>query len=392
MRDTTMALAVAVLLFGACDGEGAGAGLGADGSTLEEADGAAGDAGAQGGQGGGSSESGDTTGSGTSDALAGGTGAGSGDSSTGPGGGTGGHPAVDGGTAGGSATGSGTTPGDTADSGAGGQQGASDTGTVEGPDLPHFSFFVTSYESIQELSGSVNGFGGDLRFGETGPGAGLRGADAMCAVIAEVSMPGASAKKWRAFLSVTADESGQQVDAIDRVGEGPWYDRVGRLVAMTKADLISERPKGADAAILNDLPNEWGVPNHQPDPTKPKVDNHDTLTGSNAQGRLFGATATCKDWTTSDGSTANGKPRVGHTWPTQTGGGGPGGGPGGGKPGGGGGPSGGDGSMAHWISALNEAGCGAGVNLIESGGPPPGSTTVGAGGGYGGFYCFALVP
>lgn len=390
MRDATRAVVVAALLFGACDGDGADAGLGVDGSAFEGADGAAGDAGggeATGGESGGGKPAADAQGS-VSDSQAGSAGGGAGDAPTGAGGDSTGDPAADAGTASSGAGGTDTGPGGTSDGGASG--GTADAGATA--DLPHFSFFVTSYESIQELSGSVNGFGGDLRFGESGPGAGLRGADAMCAVIAEMSMPGAAAKQWRAFLSVTADESGAQVDAIDRVGEGPWYDRVGRLVALTKADLISERPKGADAAILNDLPNEWGVPNHQPDPTKPKVDNHDTLTGSNAQGRLFSATATCKDWTTSDGSTANGKPRVGHTWPTQTGGGGPGGGPGGGKPGGGGGPSGGDGSMAHWISALNEAGCGAGVNLIESGGPPPGSTTVGAGGGYGGFYCFALMP
>ena len=95
--------------------------------------------------------------------------------------------------------------------------------------LPHFSFFVTSLESMRELSGSQDGFGGDLRFGETGPGAGLRGADKLCATIADKSMPGSSAKGWRAFLSATADEHGVQVDAIDRIGEGPWYDRVGRL-------------------------------------------------------------------------------------------------------------------------------------------------------------------
>jgi hypothetical protein len=31
------------------------------------------------------------------------------------------------------------------------------------------------------------------------------------------------------------------------------------------------------------------------------------------------------------------------------------------------------------------------VNLVQSGGPGS-MTTVGAGGGYGGFYCFALTP
>ena len=43
--------------------------------------------------------------------------------------------------------------------------------------LDRFSFFVTSLKAILELSESDSGFGGDLRFGMTGPGAGLRGAD-----------------------------------------------------------------------------------------------------------------------------------------------------------------------------------------------------------------------
>jgi len=64
--------------------------------------------------------------------------------------------------------------------------------------LDPFSFFVTSIVALQDLSGSQAGFGGDLRFGETGPGAGLRGADKLCATIAERSMPGASGKRWRA--------------------------------------------------------------------------------------------------------------------------------------------------------------------------------------------------
>lgn len=38
---------------------------------------------------------------------------------------------------------------------------------------------------------------------------------------------------------------------------------------------------------------------------------------------------------------------------------------------------------------MNAPGCGTGVNLSESGNS---GTTVGAAGGYGGFYCFALTP
>lgn len=265
-------------------------------------------------------------------------------------------------------------------SGGGGAGATSSTGSAStgGGSAPagNFSFFVTSLRAMQELSGSESGFGGDLRFGETGQGAGLRGADKICATIAERSMPGAGSKQWRAFLSAVAGEDGSQVNAIDRIGEGPWYDRLGRLVANTKADLLHDRPEGADPAIKDDLPNEDGVPNHAPDPTQGEVDNHDILTGTNDQGTLYSAASTCNDWTGAAGDIASeGRPHVGHSWPRY------------------GGPSMPGGSnMANWMSSLDEAGCAPGVNLIEMGGPQPGSTTVGSGGGYGGIYCFALTP
>ncbi len=246
--------------------------------------------------------------------------------------------------------------------------------------LPRFSFFVTSLRALQELSGSQNGFGGDLRYGETGALAGLRGADRICAAIAERSMAGAGAKGWRAFLS--AANGGSPVHAIDRVGAGPWYDRLGRLFANNTSEFLGFRPTTTDAAIRNDFPNEDGVPNHRPDPTRGEVDNHDTLTGSNAQGRLYNATATCLDWTSAMGNrTLEGRPRVGHSWPRT-------GGP---RPGGGGATGNSDG-YGHWISSLDEAGCAPGVSLIEMGGPILSMPTVGSGGGYGGFYCFALQP
>lgn len=238
-----------------------------------------------------------------------------------------------------------------------------------------FSFFVTSLQGLQRLSNNAAGFGGDLRFGETGAGAGLRGADKICATLAEDSLPGAGQLTWRAFLSATDDGSGNQVDAIARIGDGPWYDRLGRLFAPSKADLMHTRPANGDATIANDFPNEDGVPNHDPDGTG-NVDNHDMLTGSTTSGTLYGANATCLDWTGGTGNkSTEGQPRVGHSWPRNIGGGG-----------------GGGGGMDHWMSSLTESGCAPGINLIETGGPNPNSNTVGSGGGYGGFYCFAVTP
>ena len=62
-----------------------------------------------------------------------------------------------------------------------------------------------------------------------------------------------------------------------------------------------------------------------------------------------------------------------------SGGGGEAGGPGGGMP-------------EPWMSTLDEAGCRAGINIVETGPPNLLVPTVGSGGGYGGIYCFALTP
>jgi len=315
-----------------------------------------------------------------------------------------------------------------------GDASQADTPNDASGEAERFSFFVTSWAAMQRLSGSPAGFGGDLRFGKAD---GLSGGDEICRVIAESSLPGSGAKGWRAFLSVTKGPDGQPVHAIDRVGEGPWYDRRGRLVALTKADLVQSRPAGADALIANDLPNEDGVPNHAPEGEQ--VDNHDILTGSDGNGRLYSMdwSHNCHDWTSAVGS--DGQPRVGHSWTRQGGAGGGPDGPGGPVPmggdlpdgattismdgapplggdsgdggrmtscmpgaemmdgppadggvciGGNGGPGGGE----SWISTLDEAGCAPGADLIEKGPPDPRNPTVGSGGGYGAIYCLALTP
>jgi hypothetical protein len=192
---------------------------------------------------------------------------------------------------------------------------------------------------------------------------GLSGADKICSTIAEQSMPGSSVKQWRAFLSVTAGPNGTPVNAIDRVGTGPWYDRLGRLVANTKQDLLSARPSSAATAIKNDLPNETGTPNHYANGSA--VDNHDVLTGTNTSGGIGSATraSTCNDWTSSTGST--GKPQIGHSWPrTLT-------------------------QATNWVSDHTAPGCAAGVNTGNQNGS---GSCVGCSGGYGAIYCFALTP
>lgn len=229
-----------------------------------------------------------------------------------------------------------------------------------------FSFFLTSMAGILRLAGSPKGFGGDLRFGKAD---GISGADEICRQLAESGYPGAGCKTWRAFLSATKGPNGMPVNAIDRVGSGPWYDRIDRMVAMTKEDLLQDRPRGADPAIINDLPNEFGVPNHNPD-GKGNVDNHTTLTGTGADGKVFSTNwgFTCHDWTSKVGT--DGTPKIGFSW------------------------KGGAGAVSgsRWYTGnFNEAGCADYINITDDMGPDQlDKKGVGSQGGYGGFYCLAL--
>ena len=294
-----------------------------------------------------------------------------GNGSGGVGAGSGGSASASGGTGiagAGSAgrAGTGGTIGGAGPGNAGGSLGSGGSAGALGTNLPKFSFFVTSLVAMRALSKSQNGFGGDLTYGQAD---GLSGADKICGDVAEMSMPGSSAKQWRAFLSVTKGPAGTPINAADRIGKGPWYDRLGRVVAMTVTDLVQNRPSAADPAIKEDLPNESGLPNHTPDPTQPEADNHHVLTGSGADGKLYtvNAKSTCLDWTTTSmDNTMTGRPRIGFSWSIS--------------------------NRTNWISGQDEGGCGAGVAVAENGASDPKMPFVGSGGGYGGIYCFALTP
>lgn len=253
----------------------------------------------------------------------------------------------------------------TGGAGSGGAAGSDDECSGEGA-TERFSFFVTSLAGMRRLSGSEDGFGGDLRFGQPD---GLSGADEICRQLAEGSFAGAGCKTWRAFLSVTAGTDGEPVHARDRIGDGPWYDRLGRLVAMTRDDLLERWPAGADPAIMNDLPNEDGVPNHDPDGTG-FVDNHTTLTGTREGGMLYDDdwSFTCRDWTSKVGT--DGAPSIGFSWN--------------------GGAATFEGNGWYYYTGT-EAGCAAYINLdpMEM---DMSTRGVGSYGGYGGFYCLALEP
>ena len=218
-------------------------------------------------------------------------------------------------------------------------------------DLPRFSFFYTSLDAMRRLSGSQNGFGGDLRFGMP---TGLEGADKICQTIARDV--GFGAKTWRALLSVTRGPQGAPVHALDRIGDGPWYDRKGRLIAQDRNGLLAERPAG-DPEVINDLPDETG------EGTSP-LGHTSAITGSNTMGRLYSPDAknTCNDWTSNTLEAIF--VMTGH--PSFTTG------------------------AANWLQSHPERSCVPGVRLGDAGNGD--GSSIGSGGGWGGFYCFALTP
>jgi hypothetical protein len=261
---------------------------------------------------------------------------------------------------------------------------AADAGSVASTGDNKFSFFVTSLRGMLELSGSDQGFGGDLRYGEA---TGLAGADKICTELAERSLPGAGSKGWRAFLSTAkGSPEGGPTHAKDRIGTGPWYDRAGRLVALDLNGVLQQRPAGADSAIAADLPNERGEPNHT-DTVAGMDDNHDVVTATNLQG-MYDGRPTCEDFTSVEtempmmgaaGAGAAGRggrpgrpgggfmhygPGVGHSWPAMSG--------------------------MSWIAAHGAPGCSPSVALVQTGAGE--GTGIGNSGGYGGIYCFALKP
>src|SRR5688500_8228868 len=64
---------------------------------------------------------------------------------------------------------------------------------------------------------------------------GLAGADGHCQELARAA--GAGNRTWRAYLSASAAAGQPAVNARDRIGNGPWYNAKGALVAWNVSDL-----------------------------------------------------------------------------------------------------------------------------------------------------------
>jgi hypothetical protein len=120
---------------------------------------------------------------------------------------------------------------------------------------------------------------------------GLAGADKHCQTLAAAA--GAGNRTWRAYLSAAAANGQPAVNARDRIGKGPWTNVKGVVVAKSVADLHSEMnnlnketaltEKGTGINGVGDQPNQ-----------------HDILTGSQADGTLQMGDAPCGNWTSAE--------------------------------------------------------------------------------------------
>jgi hypothetical protein len=154
------------------------------------------------------------------------------------------------------------------------------------PQQNRMSFFVTSVGS---------GKGADL--------GGLAGADQHCQILAQAA--GAGNRTWRAYLSTASTATVPGVNAIDRIGRGPWQNAKGVVIAtdienlhglrnnLTKQTNLTE--KGAVVNGRGDTPN-----------------THDILTGAQRNGLAYpaGTDMTCGNWTLSG---TEGAVQMGHS-------------------------------------------------------------------------------
>ena len=151
---------------------------------------------------------------------------------------------------------------------------------------PPMTFFVTSVGV---------GNGADL--------GGLDGADKHCQALAEAA--DAKGKTWRAYLSTQAKDGEPAVSAKDRIGEGPWHNAKGVVIAANLDSLHYDNSNIHYAGALNEYGNTINSGGMGNSPNQ-----HDMLTGSNMDGTAISSDKdkTCSNWTNS----GEGSAIVGH--------------------------------------------------------------------------------
>ena len=203
----------------------------------------------------------------------------------------------------------------------------------EPPPKPPLGFFVTS---------TGLGKGADL--------GGLAGADAHCQKLA--TEVGAGNRVWHAYLSTQEDGDKPAINARDRIGNGPWANAKGAIVANDLAHLHGDT---VELGQLGNNVHRTTTLTEKGDQIKgvgETTNQHDLITGTKPDGRAYTDSSdhTCKNFT----SSTEGTVQVGHSDRTNRGA---------------------TGGNVSWNSTHASRGCSQ-ENLVSTGGA-----------GY--FYCFA---
>lgn len=154
--------------------------------------------------------------------------------------------------------------------------GAQDT-NAEPPEL---GFFITS-----------------VGLGDGGNLGGLEGADAHCQALA--ANVGAGHRTWRAYLSTQGPNA---VNAIDRIGTGPWANANGLVMATNIESLLYDNSNFGIQFTVDENGNPFDTRmDDDYDSTE-----HDVLTGSRIDGTAFpaGEDRTCNNWTSNNEGSA----------------------------------------------------------------------------------------
>lgn len=130
---------------------------------------------------------------------------------------------------------------------------------------------------------------------------GLPGADKLCQTLAVAA--GAGNRTWHAYLSTQASTTVPAVNAKDRIGNGPWQNAKGVVIAKDVAELHGTNNLTKQTALTE----KGTVVNGRGD----TPNQHDILTGTQPDGTAFAGSEdkTCGNWTKS----GEGSAIVGHS-------------------------------------------------------------------------------
>ena len=160
---------------------------------------------------------------------------------------------------------------------------------------------VAAQPAEAQQTGTMNFFvtsGGSMDGANLG---GLAGADEICHQLAySAGFPNLT---WRAYLSTAAANGRPAVNARDRIGEGPWFNRDGVMIAENLEQLHGEDSNLNKETALTEQGRQVNGRGDTPN-------QHDILTGSLPDGTASdsGEDTTCSNWT----SNGEGSALVGH--------------------------------------------------------------------------------